>query len=70
MSSQSRKPLKLNDAYRVMLKTVSGSNIGVSRQRLFAIREAVGHGDFPKDTTMREHLALAGWKRVRDEEWM
>lgn len=68
-SYNSKKPRTLNEAYRTMIKTVRAEALGESRQRLFAIRQAVKHGDWPKDTTMRDHLKKAGWKRVAEELW-
>lgn len=52
-----------------MLNSVRGGAVGESRQRLFAIRKAIGHGDYPKPETMREHLRRAGWRAVSDEMW-
>lgn len=52
-----------------MLKDIRPWKLRMSRQRLYTIREGASHGDYPKDVTMREHLALAGWRKVADEYW-
>lgn len=69
-SSNTKKPRPLNEAYRAMLKTAKGEALGESRQRLFAIRKAAEHGDYPKEATMRDHLRRAGWKCVAKELWL
>lgn len=69
MSSYKKKPRPLSEAYREMLDTVRGAAVGESRQRLFAIKKAIKHGDYPKPETMREHLRRAGWTPVSDEMW-
>lgn len=69
-SSNKKKPRTLSEAYREMLNTVRGEALGESRQRLFAIRKAVSHGDYPKEDTMRTHLKMAGWKCVEKELWL
>lgn len=69
MSSSNRKPRPLSEAYLAMLKTTSGGALGESRQRLFAIKKAAEHGDFPKEQTMREHLKRGGWIQVAPELW-
>ena len=69
MSSLNKRPRKLSEAYIEMLITVRGEALGESRQRLFAIRKAASHGDFPKEDTMRKHLKMAGWSCIGEEFW-
>jgi hypothetical protein len=52
-----------------MLSTAKPGALGLSRQRLFAIRKAAAHGDFPKESAMRTHLQWAGWRLVQQEYW-
>jgi len=62
--------LDLRTAYKKMLMAEAAyKQLGVAPQLLYYYRQQVRKGEWPKDSTMREHLERAGWECVVKETW-